>query len=251
MLDLEETHTPTNPRVRRIKQPHRHSQILKELMHSDSILAPVRDLLGAAAKGNVRLQATKCNIKAANYGAAVEWHQDWAYYPYTNDDILAVGILLEDVTLENAPLQVFPRTHTGPIYDHHHQTEGYFVGAMDLKASGLDLQNAVSLVGPAGTITLHHVRLVHGSALNTSGKDRRMVFLELLSADAFPIAGSRGEFSIFLEFESRMLCGVSQQPRLVACPVRLPLPHPPKAVGSLYEYQSQMKASGKSFGVYS
>ena len=76
MLDLEETHTPTSPRVRRIKHPHRHSQILKDLMQSDSILAPVRDLLGAA-NGNIRLQATKCNIKAANYGAAVEWHQDF------------------------------------------------------------------------------------------------------------------------------------------------------------------------------
>jgi ectoine hydroxylase len=259
MLDLEASHTPTNPRVRRIKQPHCHSQILKGLLmpppsnnKNSLILAPVRDLLGTA---HIRLQDTKCNMKAANYGAAVEWHQDWAYYPYTNDDILTVGILLEDVTLENAPLLVVPRTHTGPIFNHHDPTHGFFVGAMELTASGLDIQQAVPLTGPAGTMTFHHVRLVHGSALNTSVKDRRMVFLELLSADAYPIAGSRGAFSTMTEFESRMLCGVSQQPRLVACPVRLPLPNPPPVVvgagsSTLYDYQLQMEASRKSFGVY-
>ena len=40
LLDLEETHTPTTPRVRRIKHPHRHFQIVKDLMQSDSILSP-------------------------------------------------------------------------------------------------------------------------------------------------------------------------------------------------------------------
>jgi ectoine hydroxylase len=247
VFDLEETHTPENPRVRRIKKPHRHSPLLNELMRSDYILGPVRDLLGP----NVRLQDTKLNIKSAHYGAAVEWHQDWAYYPYTNDDIVSVGLLLDTVTMENAPLQVIPQTHTGPIYNHHDATRGYFVGAMNAKDLETTTNSAVSLVGPAGTITLHHVRLVHGSALNVSLHDRRMIFFELLAADAFPIAGSRGEYSTWEEFESRMLCGVStQEPRLSgSCPVRLPLPAPPKSVGSLYDYQSQMEASQRSFQV--
>ena len=45
------------------------------------------------------------------YGSPVEWHQDWAFYPHTNDDLLAVGVMLDDMELENGPLLVLPGTH--------------------------------------------------------------------------------------------------------------------------------------------
>jgi len=45
-LDLEDTHTPDDPRLRRIKLPHRISDTFRELMYSDHILAPARDLIG-------------------------------------------------------------------------------------------------------------------------------------------------------------------------------------------------------------
>ena len=35
-------------------------------------------------------------MKAPEYGSPVEWHQDWAFYPHTNDDLLAVGVMLDD-----------------------------------------------------------------------------------------------------------------------------------------------------------
>ena len=34
---------------------------------------------------------------AAGFGAAVEWHQDWAFYPHTNDDLAAVGVMMDDL----------------------------------------------------------------------------------------------------------------------------------------------------------
>ena len=56
----------------------------------------------------------KINIKAPEYGAAVEWHQDWAFYPHTNDDLLAIGVALDDCEEENGPLMVIPGSHKGP-----------------------------------------------------------------------------------------------------------------------------------------
>ena len=67
-------------------------------------------------------------MKSAQYGAAVEWHQDWAFYPQTNDDVLAIGVLIDDLRPENGPLMVFPGTHRGPTFDHH--SEEVFAGAM-------------------------------------------------------------------------------------------------------------------------
>lgn len=242
-IDLEDSHTPDRPRVRRVKSPNKQSEVIDGLLHSDHILAPVRDLIGA----NLRLQTSKLNMKSAGYGAAVEWHQDWAFYPYTNDDVLAVGLMVDDMTMENGPLMVFPGSHKGPVHNHHH--DGYFAGAMSLSASGLDMTDAVPLMGPAGSISIHHVRIVHGSALNTSTRDRRIIFFEMMAADAFPISGARGRFDTLEAFDERMLCGEpTLEPRVVACPVRVPYPDPPTQ-GSIYEVQKQMSKEDRSFAV--
>lgn len=76
-LDLEDSHTPAEPRIRRVKLPHTQSKGIDALLRSDHILAPVRDLIGPS----LRLQTTKLNMKSAGYGAAVEWHQDWPSIP--------------------------------------------------------------------------------------------------------------------------------------------------------------------------
>ena len=46
---------------------------------------------------NILLKSSKLNTKFEKGGSAVEWHQDWAFYPHTNDDVLAVGVMLDDV----------------------------------------------------------------------------------------------------------------------------------------------------------
>lgn len=233
-LDLEDSHRPDAPRVRRIKLPHSHSEVFRDLMLSDTILAPARDLIGP----DLRLHTTKLNMKEAGYGAAVEWHQDFAFYPHTNDAVLAVGVILDDMGPENGPLMVFPGSHTGPIHDHH--AGGYFVGAIDLKRDGFDMADAVPLMGPAGSISLHHGRIVHGSALNTSTRSRRILFYEMMAADAWPIMGSMTKFSDLADYDTRMLCGASRQPRLAPTPVRIPLPAPP--VGkTIYEIQKGLQ----------
>jgi ectoine hydroxylase-related dioxygenase (phytanoyl-CoA dioxygenase family) len=233
-IDLEDSHTPEEPRVRRVKLPHTQSKIIAQLMRSDWILGPVRDLIGP----NLRLQTTKLNMKSAGFGAAVEWHQDWAFYPYTNDDVLAVGLIIDDMGPENGPLMVFPGTHRQGVFNHHHN--GVFAGAIDLEAEGFDMADAVPLMGPAGSISIHHARIVHGSALNKSTRDRRIIFYEMMAADAFPVVGGRGKWEGLEEFDNRMLCGTTTlEPRVTPCPIRVAAPDAPTQ-GSIYEVQKSM-----------
>ena len=233
-IDLEDSHTPQDPRIRRVKLPHTQSKVVDDLLRSDHILAPVRDLIGP----DLRLQTSKLNMKSAGYGAAVEWHQDWAFYPYTNDDVLAVGVILDDMGDENGPLMVFPGTHRAGVFDHHH--DGVFAGAIDLGTSGLDMKEAVALTGPAGSVSIHHARVVHGSALNRSARDRRIIFFEMMAADAFPIAGGKGKWEGLAEFDARMLCGrTTLTPRVTPCPMRIPEPDA-ATQGSIYEVQKAM-----------
>ena len=234
-LDLEDSHTPEDPRLRPIKLPHTISDVVAELMTSDHVLAPARDLIGP----NLRLHTTKLNMKSAGYGAAVEWHQDYAFYPHTNDDILAIGVCIDDMAEENGPLMVYPGSHKGPVFDHH--VDGIFAGAMLPNENGLNPADAVKLMGPAGSVSIHHGRIVHGSALNTSDHARRILFFELMAADAFPIMGSMTRWDGIKDYDTRMLCGQSTlNPRLKDIPVRIPQPQPDVPI-SIYEIQKGMK----------
>ncbi len=239
-LDLEDSHTPEDPRLRRIKLPHTISDTFRELMFSDVILAPARDLAGP----NLRLHTSKLNMKSAGYGAAVEWHQDYAFYPHTNDDILAIGVIIDDMESVNGPLMVYPGSHRGPVYDHH--VDGVFAGGFIPEDVGLKPSDAVELKGPAGSISIHHGRIVHGSALNTSDRARRILFYEMMAADAFPIMGSMTKWAGIEDYNTRMLCGEpTLNPRLKDIPVRIPQPQPDVPI-SIYEIQKGLKS--RAFG---
>src|SRR4051812_21734267 len=154
VYDLEPGHTADSPRVRRIKTPHKVHALFDQIVRSAAVLDILKKLLGPG----LRLHGSKLNMKSAQYGSPVEWHQDWAFYPHTNDDVLAIGVLLDDCALENGPLMVMPGSHKGPTWDHH--ADGYFCGAIDPAACPLDFAQAVPLTGPAGTCSFHHVRMV-------------------------------------------------------------------------------------------
>src|SRR5271169_7007457 len=183
IYDLEDSHSAAEPRVRRIKTPHLHHAEYALAARHPKIVAVLKDLWG-----KVRFDTGKLNMKSAGYGAPIEWHQDWAFYPHTNEDLAAVGIMIDDVDMENGPMMVVPGSHKGPIHDHHGQ-DGRFCGAIDPENCDIDLSRAVPCLGEAGSITIHHVRAIHGSATNFSGRSRRFLLYQYRAADAWPLLG--------------------------------------------------------------
>ena len=228
VYDLEPSHSRAQPRVRRIKTPHKIDPRFAALVRHPNVLAILSKLIGP----DLRLHGSKLNMKAPHYGSPVEWHQDWAFYPHTNDDILAIGVMLDDMELSNGPLLVVPGSHTGPIYDHH--ADGVFCGAIAPEQVGQEASRAVPLIGRAGSMSFHHVRLLHGSALNTSNRRRQLLLYEVAAADAWPLVG----VSSLAEFDGRMIAGQPTiTPRVTSVPVRMPLP-PAAHQGSIYENQT-------------
>ena len=100
---------------------------------------------------------------------------------------------------------VYPGSHKGPVYNHH--VDSVFAGAMLPEENGLNPKNAVSLLRSAGSISIHHGRIVHGSTLNTSERARRILFFEMMAADAFPLMGSMTHWDGIEDYNTRMLCG--------------------------------------------
>ena len=232
IYDLEDSHSRDDPRVRRIKEPHKVMPSVEALIRHPALISILTKLIGPG----VRFQTAKLNMKAAGFGAAVEWHQDWAFYPHTNDDLLAVGVMLDDVDDINGPLQVIPGSHKGKIHDHHDR--GYFCGAIDPTRSDADFGSAVSLKGGAGSLTFHHARIIHGSALNRSDRSRNLLLFQFTANDAWPLVQPVSDIT---EYDSWIVAGEPVlEPRLEKVPVRLPLPQAPRQ-GSIYENQRTLQ----------
>ena len=242
VFDLDEGHSAETPRLTRVKHPHLNVPGFDEVLHQPKIKAVLQSLLGPT----VRLQTTKLNTKAPGGGAAVEWHQDWAFYPHTNDDLLAIGLILADVDEANGPLMVIPGSHRGPTLSHFR--DGVFAGAVDPGDPLFDFSKAVTLTGHAGSMSIHHVRLLHGSAPNMSDRARLICFYELAAGDAWPLAGSStavaamGQQQVWDWIGKNTYYGpASATPRLADVPVHLPLPPAPDS-SSIFKIQKSAGA---------
>lgn len=238
VYDLDRGHSASEPRLTRIKLPHKQDPVYWEALTQSGVTEILTDLLGP----DTYLNTAKLNTKAPGGGAAVEWHQDWAFYPHTNDDLLAFGLMLEDVDEANGPLMVIPGSHRGPILSHH--SNGVFAGAVDPDDPLFERDRAVTLTGKAGDMTIHHVRALHGSAPNTSDRARKILFYELARADAWPILGASsyihalGQRGFWEDLQTRIVTGAPcLTPRLEQVPVTMPLP-PARDNTSIFKTQA-------------
>ena len=232
IFDLEPEHTPERPLLRRLKTPSKWHPFFDGLMRSDAILDLISPLIGP----DIRFQGDKLNMKVAEVGSPIEWHQDFAHYPHTNDDLVAVGVALDDCTLENGCLLVIPGSHKGTIYDEHQ--DGVFVGAISPSRENVDLSKAVPVEVKAGGLTIHHCGTLHASAPNRSSNARRLLFYQYTAVDAWPLAGV-GDLD---EYDRTIVRGEpTHEYRMTSMTkVRLPLPKPART-GSIFEFHSYVK----------
>jgi ectoine hydroxylase len=180
--DLDHGHSCEQPKLRRLSSPCDHHPAYWEYA-SASILADIAaDLVGP----DVKFHHSKLNFKSADGGAEVKWHQDIQFWPHTNYSPLTIGTYLYDCGPEHGPLGVIPGSHEGELFDQY-DTGGEWIGCLnerDLERLALD--RAQYLTGPAGSLTIHNCRTVHGSMSNDSEQGRPLFLVTYSSADAFP-----------------------------------------------------------------
>ena len=234
LFDLEPEHSAEEPRLRRLKSPERHHPTFDKTFRDDNVLDILEQLIGPG----IRHFGSKLNMKSAGFGSAVEWHQDYAFSPRTNDDILVVGVPLDDMDEDNGCLLVVPGSHRGPIYSHHQ--DDVFVGAVS--DPDFDPSLVVPIELKAGDISIHHCRTLHASRPNINPERSRRLYLEqYAAADSWRLR----ELPIqdFAIFNSSMLRGEPPtKPRWTDVP-EVPMPEVvrPGLGGSIYESQTQLK----------
>jgi hypothetical protein len=181
LFDLDAGHSAREPRLRRLSSPTDIHETYWEFASCSPIVDVVADLIGP----NVKFHHSKLNFKAPRGGEEVKWHQDIQFWPHTNYDLLTVGVFLEDVEAGMGEVGFVPGSHAGPLFDLY--DGDVWVGALaDTDVPRAGVERAVYPTGPAGTITVHNCRTVHGSAPNRSDRARPLLLQTYAPADAFP-----------------------------------------------------------------
>lgn len=209
-FDLEPNHSANQPRIRRLNSPTDYHDTFWKFASQGPFVDIAEDLLGP----NIKFHHSKLNFKWSGGGEEVKWHQDIQFWPHTNYQVLTLGVYLDDVTDEMSPMGVIPNSHNGPLYDLYDDT-GQWTGALsDADIETLDTNTAVYLGGPAGSVTAHNCRCVHGSAPNRAAKPRPLLLCAYSAAHAMPITNLtakgryaemivRGERAKWAKFDSR------------------------------------------------
>ena len=87
VFDLEPGHSYESPKLRRLKNPIEQHEIYNRIVRHNKILDIVSQLIGPG----IRTFGNKLNMKSASFGSPVQWHQDWAFYPHTNNELNFLG----------------------------------------------------------------------------------------------------------------------------------------------------------------
>jgi phytanoyl-CoA hydroxylase len=231
-FDIEPaTHGPDTPALRRITSP---------IEVSDEFLAVARDnaaldLLAGVMAPNIKLQASKINLKLPGSGTKVHYHQDFPFEPHSNDDLCTVLIFLDDVTLDNGPLEVVPGTHRGDIYTLWH--DGVFTGAVDTAVEDKHRPQALKCTGKAGDACLMHSRLLHGSLPNLTDSPRRLFIVTYAAEDAIALTANQ----VPHKFDGEIVRGVATG-RIRASNYQLDMPEYPKTA-SFFGQQARVKTT--------
>lgn len=231
VLELEPEPVDGRRVPRRIFSPFDQHETFQSLGSDPRLLDRVESLIGP----NFNLQHSKLNMKPAKVGSAVEWHQDLAYFPHTNDSLVTTLIYLDDATEENGCLQVLPRHHFH-FFDHA-GPDGKFAGMITENLDGFG--KPISLAAPAGSAIFMHCITPHASLPNRSDRPRRTLIYEYRAADAFPIY--YGEMTNISEAKYRPLRGKPARFARFGGPSPL-IPNVGK-YASLYELQNEAKAA--------
>jgi phytanoyl-CoA hydroxylase len=233
VLELEPLPVDGERVPRRIFSPYDQHETFRSLAHDERMLDKIESLIGE----DFNLQHSKLNMKPAKVGSAVEWHQDMAYFPHTNDDLVTTLIYLDDATEENGCLQILPRHHTH--YFNHAGPDGRFAGMITEDLT--DFGKPRNLAAPAGSVIFMHCITPHASLPNNSIRPRRTLIYEYRANDAFPIY--YGEMTNLAEAKFRAIRGEPARCARFGGPPPL-IPNVGKYT-SLYELQSKAKQEMK------
>jgi non-heme Fe2+,alpha-ketoglutarate-dependent halogenase len=153
------------------QKPHLLFTWLADLVRHPAILDAVEDVLGP----NLLVWSTSFFIKEARDPAYVSWHQDATYWGLSEPDVVTAWLAFTEATVENGAMRMVPGSHGEQLAHHDTFAPNNLLSRGQEIAVEVDDARGVDILLRAGEMSLHHVRMVHGSPANRSD-DRRIGF---------------------------------------------------------------------------
>jgi non-heme Fe2+,alpha-ketoglutarate-dependent halogenase len=154
------------------QKPHLLFTWLDELARDDGVLDALESVIGP----NILCWASGFFTKEAHDPSYVSWHQDLTYWGLEPADIVTAWVALSPSTPESGCMRVVPGSHKQDVLAHAETFAEH-----NLLSRGQEIQveveerDAVDVVLRPGEMSLHHVKLIHGSGANQAD-DRRIGF---------------------------------------------------------------------------
>ena len=153
------------------QKPHLLFTWLADLVRHPTILDAVEGVLGP----NLLVWSTSFFTKEARDPAYVSWHQDATYWGLSAPDVVTAWLAFTDATVENGAMRMVPGSHGEQLVHRDTFAPHNLLSRGQEIAVEVDEARGIDVLLRAGEMSLHHVRMVHGSPANRSD-DRRIGF---------------------------------------------------------------------------
>lgn len=153
-------------------KPHLVFTFLDDLIRHPKVLDAVEGVIGPDILCWSANFFTK-EPKTTNY---ISWHQDLTYWGLEPADIVTAWIALSPATVESGCMRFVPGSHMMDVVPHNDTfAEDNMLTRGQEVSVEVDEKDAFDVVLRPGEMSLHHVKLIHGSNANGSN-DRRIGF---------------------------------------------------------------------------
>lgn len=152
----------------RLKKPHLVDPRLASLVRDPRLLAPVVDILGP----DVLCWSSLFFAKDGPSDAYVAWHQDATYWGLSSADVVTAWLAFTPSTRENGCLRVVPGSHLTDVRHRAGEGAANMLSRNQEIEAHVDEEDAVDIVLAPGEMSIHHVKIVHGSEPNRSDRPR-------------------------------------------------------------------------------
>ena len=129
----------------------------------------ILDILERILAPNIEFLSDKVVFKSDSMTFASPWHQDWHYWHGAHK--YSIWVALDDATVENGCLKLFPGSHKSAIVHDGDASDGHGFGNR-LRPDAVDESLAITAELEAGGAVFFHDLTLHASHPNISGGER-------------------------------------------------------------------------------
>jgi hypothetical protein len=201
-----------------LQKPHLLYPWLADLVFNETILDAVEAIHGT----DLLCWSSTLFVKEAHTASFVSWHQDSTYWGLSRPDVVTAWVALTRSNRANGALEVVSGTHDLDQLPHRDT-----FATENLLSRGQEIAVDIGTATPSiielepGEMSLHHVRLVHGSAPNGSD-DRRIGFaMRFIPTSVAQLVGERDSATLvrgvdhFRHFEHESRATTDDDPAMI------------------------------------